>query len=1154
MRVAIEVPCARGLGDDEACLVVSLLRDDGYVVASDRATSAGARAGGLYRGALEDLADEMEMLKFEVFTDGNRSQGHVVVDFDSLEQHNDKTVTLPLQRGTAASDPAVALEVRWSIPQEYFDELEEFEEIIEEEDEEEPFRFTDDVPVTSPSRPETPTRGGDDDEENAEEDLNMSHLPLDKFMSSAQDRVTVMKVCSKMLVVGTLAGYVHVLDFSGEHIHVFKPGADGEYINDLDVDDDGNYVAACSRGGLVMIGSVCGDPDASHVFKQTYDQPIQAIALDPKYGSGSPRFIVGGMKDQITLVDGKGFSWFRKKWATTLLYKNTGRIYAIKWRDNLVAYADESSVKVLDIEKRVKVVSISVKSEVAPHPLKLYRCVLAWESPTTLLICWANFLAICEIRERPAYEMLKDDGGSDKKGYVKTFTVPYFVCGAAPHEHENEKRLLLLTYPDDFTKRPEGEKAPKPEMRILERRYGATNLLSDVLEVSKRKALDMRKYDAMVPSDYQLAWDELDPEVGNVYFVSPEEIMIGRQCNAAERVLWLLGKKKYDKAVKEVMTQAQREGGYAGISVETRESVLQALFADELYERAAGLLPAYLGDDLARWRYWVKMFNDRYQLAYIVDFVPVERERNLGHAVYELVLQYHLSDARPDHPTHGPKAFYLCIKEWPHDLYQPESIIQVATQRLQQYRQPCADPPSSEGVETMAFPQAKEALAGVSDDPYSMVALGLAMLYERLGNSEKALGLQLEIGRSDVFEFIERHGLYKVMIPHVVKLLWKNPELTKEMLRKHHEVIRPEEVVEKLRDRPRYLLEYLDDLYRNGVQAVRAFHENLVDLYAKYEPSRLYSFALRESERGGFDLEKFDDVCEARLQQDAPPTPPEVRKDIYRARAFVLGLRGNRTEALKLLIEHVRDVKEAVEFIARHDDYALFETLVQECFAGGGEFVGLLLDLMGDHTDPKRPIDLGGDLGGGQRRKQTIIDLLSPDMEIDGLRQKIARMLSQKQMKQFLHDGQVRVMGRDVQQKQLAHVRKANRGMRIRVDGTSCCACDNETRLRQNHPQGLVAFVCGHTFHQTCFLAAHQRGAGRVREEITPPALPNPEVRYVRSDMKKPRRVAHAPVRSGEYYAGAKLQDLPPTCPFCDLKRNASSARGRMNRVSSPPR
>lgn len=84
----------------------------------------------------------------------------------------------------------------------------------------------------------------------------------------------------------------------------------------------------------------------------------------------------------------------------------------------------------------------------------------------------------------------------------------------------------------DFRRRT----AARPELRIIS--TDAEELSSD--------ALSLKDYAKLQPGDYSLHWNE---NMKCVYIVSPNDIVVGRERTAEDRVQWLLDRGKYREAL-----------------------------------------------------------------------------------------------------------------------------------------------------------------------------------------------------------------------------------------------------------------------------------------------------------------------------------------------------------------------------------------------------------------------------------------------------------------------------------------------------------------------------------------------------------------------------------------------------------------------------
>ena len=84
----------------------------------------------------------------------------------------------------------------------------------------------------------------------------------------------------------------------------------------------------------------------------------------------------------------------------------------------------------------------------------------------------------------------------------------------------------------DFRRRT----ATRPELRII----------SPNQEELSSDALSLKGYERLQPGDYSLAWNE---KLKYVYIISPNDIVVGRERTAEDRVQWLLDRGKYREAL-----------------------------------------------------------------------------------------------------------------------------------------------------------------------------------------------------------------------------------------------------------------------------------------------------------------------------------------------------------------------------------------------------------------------------------------------------------------------------------------------------------------------------------------------------------------------------------------------------------------------------
>lgn len=247
--------------------------------------------------------------------------------------------------------------------------------------------------------------------------------------------------CAKLhrngLVFGTESGRLYMLDLSGDITKTFQ--AHNDRVTDVAVDTtNGLTVASCSAGGTVVVCSLGSDEDKEHTFQ--LKEALTSICLEdsdsyfgtdvagkssspqPKLGIGSgwirqkvrqsfskatsktdsndqarnrhKSFIVGTVSGKLIRYR---MTWLSNK--SNLLSKgNDTAVTTISWRGDVVAWADASQLKLLDVKTMTAICYLECPSGVSiDDPLP---CVLFWASDKDLYIGWADTFRHLELTYR----------------------------------------------------------------------------------------------------------------------------------------------------------------------------------------------------------------------------------------------------------------------------------------------------------------------------------------------------------------------------------------------------------------------------------------------------------------------------------------------------------------------------------------------------------------------------------------------------------------------------------------------------------------------------------------------------------------------------------------------------------------------------------
>lgn len=139
----------------------------------------------------------------------------------------------------------------------------------------------------------------------------------------------------------------------------------------------------------------------SRITYPTHWKPPTCLALDPSHKKRMALLV--GLEDGRLVYTKRGGLFARRN--DTVLYSGSAAIEAIAWRGNLVAWADHSGVKLLDIESLTRIAHIDrpAGARAALYPtLPPPMPYLHFETSDCLLIAWGDCLMQMTVQETPA--------------------------------------------------------------------------------------------------------------------------------------------------------------------------------------------------------------------------------------------------------------------------------------------------------------------------------------------------------------------------------------------------------------------------------------------------------------------------------------------------------------------------------------------------------------------------------------------------------------------------------------------------------------------------------------------------------------------------------------------------------------------------------
>ena len=526
---------------------------------------------------------------------------------------------------------------------------------------------------------------------------------------------------------------------------------------------------------------------------------------------------------------------------------------------------------------------------------------------------------------------------------------------------------------------------------------------------------------------------------------------------------------------------------------------LQQLISSEDWSKAGKVAGRVLGTS-SDWEHWVWVFAQANKYDEITSFIPTNQVHPpLPSVVYELLLGHYVSKDRP--------RFQELLERWSSDLFDAQTIIEAVESK---FRSGEVNESTIENDE-------------VGRD-WRILTKSLAQLYLAVGRPRKALSCYIRLQDADAAMAIiaDAHLVDAVAddIPGFILLrvsreqqrsapLSELATLTLEPIQllvseAHHGIVLPETVVDQLQSRygtPNpYLFFYFRALWNGdtapsdikasrrtnpaeerlsaleGKTLVSDYADTAVTLFAEYDRALLMTF-LKSSQ--SYTLEFASRTCEQRTYI------PEL--------VYLLSKEGRTAQALRLIIDSLGDVSQAIAFAREQNDASLWDDLLDYSM-NKPTFIRGLLEEVGTSLDPLK-----------------LVKRIPTGLEIEGLREGLSRMLKEYEVQESISKGVARVLRGEVNGAMLERGRGMRKGIRFEIgkaksqhrekkpshsqvqmkdikaghcascgdainqqgssDHASLPKCKELTFYIEHLPQYLLAFPCTHTFHLSCLLS-----------------------------------------------------------------------------------
>ncbi|AET40274.1 Vps41p Ecym_5534 [Eremothecium cymbalariae DBVPG len=699
-----------------------------------------------------------------------------------------------------------------------------------------------------------------------------------------RDSISACLFHDKLFAFATHSGILHLTTPNFSPIRTFKCHRSSI----LSIQSDGEYFATASIDGTVVIGSIT---DQSDIIAFDFKRPVHAVVLDQSYKS-TKIFISGGMAGEVIVSQR---NWMGSR-VDTRVDKDHGAIVGIYILDDILFWMNDNGITFYSISTKMKLLNVAFSKDSSVRP-DLYWPRVHFPEVNTIIVCWGVYVWAFKVSLNTSVEKQKHLGSilttaasslrgiPDKKIKLEAhFKLDCLIAGIASFKDD---QLLLLGL------NPSPSKMEPPQLKVIDMLTGEEIHNDEVVS---------NNFQNLTLKDYHLG-KYIGSNTPEYYLISSNDAILVKELSLKDRYTWFMDNGHYFKAweiSKFVLNEVDR--------LKTGLKCIEQLINDNNWTEAGNIMnlifssiewnaiddPAFKDFSIDGWQNMIGRFLETNHVDIVAPFLP--QDPKLKPEIYDKVLKYYLENNNYEKFSH-----YL--QSWPIDFYSSVEFEELLEEKCQ-YKEEL-DRKFCEFLCYLYLEEKKYMLAVNHliklKDPKALDILIrqniLATFMDRL------LEIVLLPFNGNISE-IENLSLEEVKITFSksVQLLIQNRNSiqTNKLLHLFTPKLEP------------ILFLYLEQLSSVEPILVAPHETKLVELYSKYEPSKLLEFLKRNT---GYDIERAIEVCESKGVH-------------YQELIYLWGKIGETKKALSLIIDKLNDPSLAISFVIDSNDSDLWEFLV----------------------------------------------------------------------------------------------------------------------------------------------------------------------------------------------------------------------------------
>ncbi|GAX10686.1 hypothetical protein FisN_14Lh199 [Fistulifera solaris] len=276
-------------------------------------------------------------------------------------------------------------------------------------------------------------------------------------------------------------------------------------------------------------------------YPSSFGKPT-CVAIDPAYRKRREKSVMVGFADGRLVLTRRGFVFQRR--TDAVIYqavqdKDFAGIEAIAWRGPLVAWADSSGVRLLDVDVLQRIAHVDrpsgARSSLYPSVSRVHPS-LCFETENDLLVAWGDCLLSLNIRNTDGRSSASVGDGSvvAQRRRVEckmAWELDCIACGVVPVDSRHVAVLGLVPASDDAEDEIESENRNGVELQVISRMDGAV-VFADMIPLVRDEKQSHRQLESSM--DFQLLSSFAVPRMDNTSEVQEMDNFGGSGANALD--------------------------------------------------------------------------------------------------------------------------------------------------------------------------------------------------------------------------------------------------------------------------------------------------------------------------------------------------------------------------------------------------------------------------------------------------------------------------------------------------------------------------------------------------------------------------------------------------------------------------------------------